>query len=312
MNNLSMQLAAGNQRRTSRSRKGATRAGKKNDVKVVWSLWLKRSALLIVLSAVSFSLMTAVDKLQSVPVGELVLTGYTGGHAAVGASKDELLALVDRQLDNGFWQLDLLELKANLESHSWVRQAVIRRQWPNQLVIGIDEYVAVARWNERYLLSATGHVFLPSEIAAFTHLPRLKVESFGSDQQQGANQGANRDTSREASRETIKQAVTWFNQFQKPLTDYGLSLVEQSQLEDGDFILLLNNGLTLVLGADQVTNRFDRFLSLLDGALIEQLDDIEVIDLRYVNGLSVRWRGYIDSDESIELAQVEVTSSLLR
>ena len=295
-----MQLAASNQRRVSRSRKGATRAGKKSDVKVAWSLWLKRSALLIVLSAVSFSLMTAVNKLQSVPVGELVLTGYTGGYAAVGASKDELLALVNSQLDKGFWQLDLLELKANLESHSWVRQAVIRRQWPNQLVIGIDEYVAVARWNEDYLLSATGHVFLPSEITAFTHLPRLKVESFGSDQQQGA------------SRETIKQAVTWFNQFQKPLTNFGLSVVEQSQLEDGDFILLLSNGLTLVLGADQVTNRFDRFLSLLDGALIEQLDDIEVIDLRYVNGLSVRWRGYRDSEESIELAQVEASSSLLR
>ena len=308
MNNWGMQLAASNQRRASRSRKGATRAGKKSDVKVAWSLWLKRSALLIVLSAVSFSLMTAVNKLQSVPVGELVLTGYTGGYAAVGASKDELLALVNSQLDKGFWQLDLLELKANLESHSWVRQAVIRRQWPNQLVIGIDEYVAVARWNEDYLLSATGHVFLPSEITAFTHLPRLKVESFGSDQQQGADRDANRD----ASRETIKQAVTWFNQFQKPLTNFGLSVVEQSQLEDGDFILLLSNGLTLVLGADQVTNRFDRFLSLLDGALIEQLDDIEVIDLRYVNGLSVRWRGYRDSEESIELAQVEASSSLLR
>ena len=300
MKNGALQLAASNQRRTSRSRKGATRAGKKIDVKVAWLLWCKRSALLLVLSAVSFSLMTAVNKLQSVPVGELVLTGYTGGHAAVGASKDELLALVETQLDKGFWQLDLLELKANLESHSWVRQAIIRRQWPSQLVIGIDEYVAVARWNEDYLLSATGHVFLPSEIAAFTHLPRLKVESFNGDQQEVPN------------RETIKQAVTWFNQFQKPLTHYGLSVVEQTQLDDGDFSLLLSNGLTLVLGADQVTHRFDRFLILLDGALIKKLDDIEVIDLRYVNGLSVRWRSYMDSDESIELAQVEVASSLLR
>jgi cell division protein FtsQ len=244
--------------------------------------------------------MTAVDKLQSVPVGELVLTGYTGGHSAVGASKNELLALVDTQLDRGFWQLDLLQLKANIESHSWVRQAVIRRQWPNQLVIGIDEYVAVARWNKHYLLSATGDVFLPSEIAAFSHLPRLKVASLRADQQQ------------RPSRETIKEAVTWFNQFQKPLTYYGLSVVEQAQLDDGDFLLLLSNGLTLVLGADQLTSRFDRFLTLLDGALIEKLDDIEVIDLRYVNGLSVLWRSHIDSEGARALAQVEVTSSLLR
>jgi cell division protein FtsQ len=299
MNHWGMQLAS-NQRRVLRSRKGATRTSNKSDVKVVWSLWLKRGALLMALSAVSFSLMTAVDKLQSVPVGELVLTGYTGGHSAVGASKNELLALVDTQLDRGFWQLDLLQLKANIESHSWVRQAVIRRQWPNQLVIGIDEYVAVARWNKHYLLSATGDVFLPSEIAAFSHLPRLKVASLRADQQQ------------RPSRETIKEAVTWFNQFQKPLTYYGLSVVEQAQLDDGDFLLLLSNGLTLVLGADQLTSRFDRFLTLLDGALIEKLDDIEVIDLRYVNGLSVLWRSHIDSEGARALAQVEVTSSLLR
>ncbi|HAB56086.1 MAG TPA: hypothetical protein DCE61_06950 [Cellvibrionales bacterium] len=292
--NLNAQLATTSKRRVSRSRKGATRAGQKSNVKATGLLWLKRSVLLIALSVVSFSLITAVDKLQSVPVDEVVLTGYTGGHTGVGASKDELLALVDKQLDKGFWQLDLLQLKANLESHPWVRQAVIRRQWPNQLVIGIDEYVAVARWNERYLLSATGDVFMPSKIAAFTHLPRLKVESLRIDKQE------------RPSRETIKQAVSGFNQFQKPLTHYGLSVVEQTQLLDGDFLLLLSNGLTLMLGADQVTHRFDRFLALLDGELIDKLDDIEAIDLRYMNGLSVRWR------DAIELAQVEVTSSLLR
>jgi cell division protein FtsQ len=120
------------------------------------------------------------------------------------------------------------------------------------------------------------------------------------------------DQQQRPSREIIKEAVTWFNQFQKPLTHYGLSVVEQAQLDDGDFLLLLSNGLTLVLGADQLTSRFDRFLTLLDGALIEKLDDIEVIDLRYVNGLSVLWRSHIDSEGSRALAQVEVTSSLLR
>lgn len=292
--NYHLQLTAHKQRRVSRSRSGASRTSKKANVSVAWLLWFKRSVLLMVLSAVSFSVVIAVGNLRSVPVGDLTLTGYTGGDIAkadiaVGASKDELLILIDEQLEQGFWQLDLLQLKADLENHPWVRQAVIRRQWPNQLVIGIDEYVAVARWNEEYLLSATGDVFIPSQISAFGHLPMLKV-----DQQQ------------RPSREIIKQAVTWFNQFQKSLTQYGLSVVEQTQLGDGDFRLLLSNGSTLVLGADQLKNRFDRFLTLLDGTLMHELNAIEVVDLRYVNGLSVRWH------DSIELAQVEVVSSLLR
>ena len=271
--------------------------GNKANRRNTWLVWFKRVALMMTLSGMTFSIVVAVGQLRAVPVGELILTGYTGGDVsdqAIGASKNELLALLEEELDQGFWQVDLLKLKASLESHAWVRQAVIRRQWPNQLVIGIDEYVAVARWNDSYLLSATGDVFLPSQTAAFSHLPLLRVKLIDVEQQQSP------------TRETIQQAVTWFNQFQKPLTDYGLSVVEQTQSLEGDFSLVLSNGLILVLGADQVVDRFDRFLTLLDGRLMSELDDIKVVDLRYVNGLSVRWR------DSIELAQVEVTSSLLR
>lgn len=303
--NVNTQMAVSAKRAAKRgvSRKGATRLGNKGNKgnkanrRNTWLVWFKRVALMMTLSGMTFSIVVAVGQLRAVPVGELILTGYTGGDVSdqsVGASKNELLALLEQELDQGFWQVDLLQLKASLESHAWVRQAVIRRQWPNQLVIGIDEYVAVARWNDSYLLSATGDVFLPSQTAVFSHLPLLRVKLIDVEQQQSP------------TRETIQQAVTWFNQFQKPLTDYGLSVVEQTQSLEGDFSLVLSNGLILVLGADQVVDRFDRFLTLLDGRLMSELDDIKVVDLRYVNGLSVRWR------DSIELAQVEVTSSLLR
>lgn len=300
--NFNTQMAVSAKRAVKRgvSRKGATRLGNKGSKahrRNTWLVWFKRVALMMTLSGMTFSVVVAVGQLRAVPVGELIITGYTGGDVSdqsIGASKNELLALLEEELDQGFWQVDLLQLKASLESHAWVRQAVIRRQWPNQLVIGIDEYVAVARWNDSYLLSATGDVFLPSQTAAFSHLPLLRVKLIDVEQQQSP------------TRETIQQAVTWFNQFQKPLTDYGLSVVEQTQSLEGDFSLVLSNGLILVLGADQVVDRFDRFLTLLDGRLMSELDNIKVVDLRYVNGLSVRWR------DSIELAQVEVTSSLLR
>ena len=303
--NFNTQMAVSAKRAVKRgvSRKGATRLdnkgnkGNKANRRNTWLVWFKRVALMMTLSGMTFSVVVAVGQLRAVPVGELIITGYTGGDVSdqsIGASKNELLALLEEELDQGFWQVDLLQLKASLESHAWVRQAVIRRQWPNQLVIGIDEYVAVARWNDSYLLSATGDVFLPSQTAAFSHLPLLRVKLIDVEQQQSP------------TRETIQQAVTWFNQFQKPLTDYGLSVVEQTQSLEGDFSLVLSNGLILVLGADQVVDRFDRFLTLLDGRLMSELDNIKVVDLRYVNGLSVRWR------DSVELAQVEVTSSLLR
>ena len=280
-------------KRRGRRGNGATRAVKRDVSVIDWRLWMLRllsASLIIALLMVTASV---IHQVRSVEIGDVMITGYSAdaGMSSSGASEDQLRALIAEQLNTGFWQLNLQQLKVQLESHPWVRQAMIRREWPNRLVIGIDEYVAVARWNERYLLSATGDIFAPKNIKAFMPLPLFVVEGYQA------------DAGPYSQATVIRQSVEWFNRLQKPLANYGLSIRELVSMRGGDFSLLLSNGMQMKLGAVQLEQRFDRFLTLLDGPLSGRARHIETIDLRYSNGVSIQWRS-IDSkwDDELELA----------
>ena len=67
------------------------------------------------------------------------------------------------QLAGNFFSFDLNRGRAAFESVPWVRQAVVRRVWPNRLAVTIEEHRAVALWqgdggNER-LVNRQGDVF---------------------------------------------------------------------------------------------------------------------------------------------------------
>jgi cell division protein FtsQ len=287
------QMASGASGRGFKNRSGATRSQPKAALSINWQQLFGRSLLLMFFAALVFAVLVSAREVRAVKVGEVIITGYTANidsaDSDIGASEPQLQALIQDQLDAGFWQLNLQQLKASFESHPWVRKAVIRRQWPNQLLVGIDEYVAVARWNEKYLLSATGDIFEPVNIIPFTYLPLFKVEDHAG-----------------SELEVIKKSVRWFNTFQKPLAKFDLSVIELTRIRGGDFTLLLSNGMQMELGADQVNHRFERFLALLDGPLADKKRRIEIVDLRYSNGVSIKWRE-IDSplDDALELAQMD-------
>ncbi len=127
-------------KRRSRRGNGATRAVKRDVSVIDWRLWMLRllsASLIIALLMVTASV---IHQVRSVEIGDVMITGYSAdaGMSSSGASEDQLRALIAEQLKTGFWQLNLQQLKVQLESHPWVRQAMIRREWPNRLVIGID------------------------------------------------------------------------------------------------------------------------------------------------------------------------------
>jgi cell division protein FtsQ len=71
------------------------------------------------------------------------------------------------QLAGNFFSFDLARGRAAFESVPWVRQAVVRRVWPNRLAVTLEEHRAAALWqgqgeqdrgNER-LVNSHGEVF---------------------------------------------------------------------------------------------------------------------------------------------------------
>lgn len=232
--------------------------------------------------------------MAEMPTGEIIISGQTGSNlenGQQGVSEKVLLSLVEANISEGFWRLNLADIKQNLESHAWVRQAEIRRQWPNRLYIGIDEYVPVARWNNYYLLTTTGDLVTPKSVSPFNHLPMLRDQSTPS-----------QNVLSEAMQ--IKEMIVWFNFFQQPLIDQDLRITEQNRSAKGEITLVINDAIRLVLGAEDIKVRFRRLLALLDTPFKEKLAVINNIDLRYANGIAVKEDGSMPQS-SMYIGQVK-------
>src|SRR5690606_2034590 len=69
--------------------------------------------------------------------------------------------------------IDLDALRADLLAMPWVSAASVRRVWPDQLVINLDEHLPVARWGDDALLNNNGRAFTPEQIDSFQGLPQI-------------------------------------------------------------------------------------------------------------------------------------------
>ena len=56
------------------------------------------------------------------------------------------------------------------------------------------------------------------------------------------------------------------------------------------FALTLSNGIEVVLGRDQVTERFDRFVTVYQERLVSRANEVKRVDARYSNGVAVKWK----------------------
>jgi len=59
-------------------------------------------------------------------------------------SREEVLALLDLEPGRGLLLVDVVRLQQALETHPWIRRAVVRRVFPDTLVVDLDEREPVA------------------------------------------------------------------------------------------------------------------------------------------------------------------------
>lgn len=169
-------------------------------------------------------------------------------------------------LTRNFFAADLDTVRGAVESMPWVRRAAVRRQWPDRILVRIEEHVPVARWSDRRLVNTHGELFA-GELDR--ELPEL-----------AGPPGAERE---------VTDRYAAFSALVAPL---GTSLKELALSPRRAWRLRLANGTTVEVGSDQAPDtaeaRLARFVSsypevhaLLDGR-------VRHVDLRYPNGFAVR------------------------
>lgn len=166
-----------------------------------------------------------------------------------------------------FLQINLSGMRQELEQMPWIAHAEVRRVWPDQIMIRLEEHLPVARWGDEALLNNAGHAFAPRESANYQHLPRL-----------AGPQRAQRQ---------VMQQYQMLSQMLRPL---GLSISTLEMRERGSWYLSTAQGIEVLLGREHIVEKMRRLAAIYERALKAQQSNIARIDLRYPSGLAVAWR----------------------
>lgn len=171
-----------------------------------------------------------------------------------------------------FFSVHLHDLQQELLRLPWISKAEVRRVWPGQVKIWLEEHVPLARWGNTGVMTTQAEVFYPDALDHLESLPVFFAQSHD------------------------KNAVyeNYF-QFLKQLKPMGLSLTTVEVMVDHGMKLTLDNGVVLMLGCRDHAVRLKRFLQAYRFQLKNQISEIAYIDLRYTNGIAIGWRS-ISSD----------------
>ncbi len=182
-------------------------------------------------------------------------------------SENEIKDTVGRFVSASLVAIKLDQLKAELETKPWISQVNVRREWPDRLVIHVEEEQPIARWNELHLLNQQGQIFTPQSALDQLELPRL--------------------TGPEQSEQAVMLQYLQFNQLLYPLD---VRIRDLSLNERAAWTMTLTNGAKVRLGRDLVLERLRRLVMFLESGYGEQIVTVESIDLRYRNGIAVALR----------------------
>ena len=185
--------------------------------------------------------------------------------------KEELNKLVLQDIDGGFFSLDVKGLKQNIEQLAWINSVSIRRVWPDVLQVMITEQQPVAMWNNESIINRNGELFMP----ALDQFPEEMVQITGP----------------AGMYETL---VEHYKALSVMTADLGLRITNNNVNDRRAMKLTLSNGVQLFMGRVRDTSESGtemmRFVRAYKATLAPQIDRVQFVDLRYTNGVAVRWK----------------------
>lgn len=185
---------------------------------------------------------------------------------------------VERALPNligsSFLMADLEGIKTKMERLPWVDSVTVTRVWPSEIVLKVQEQVAVSYWNESELMNENGVVFQPENIDKQLGLPVLIGV---------------KDESPAARIEMLGV----LKRLQALLSEYKLDIAQLELKPRGVWEILLNNGVAVSLGAQPLEDKVHRLGAVLMQRSGIDLANVKRIDARYPNGVAVEWKEQI-------------------
>jgi cell division protein FtsQ len=184
----------------------------------------------------------------------------------------QIKEIVSSELHGNFFTVDLESARKAFEKLPWVRKVSVRRHFPWQLEVELEEHVALASWNGAELVNMQGEVFAAESAEA---LPKFIGQP---------------DTSIEITR--------MYKVFGDQLEPLKQKVVQISLSPRRAWQLRLNNGMVLELGREQAQERLARFVAVYPYSLASVQHTVNYVDLRYRNGFAAYLPGGVASSQA--------------
>lgn len=180
--------------------------------------------------------------------------------------RQEVDDVIQRTVRGNFFTVSVATVRDELAKLPWVRRVIVRRRWPATLEVYFEEHRPVARWLKGGLINTNGEIFR-GHYQGMQELPLWF-----------APPGSERELIR-------RQAV-----FLESLTPLGLEVKGLELSARHAWTLVLNHGVKVFLGRDNVEERLHRFAWVHRSVLQSHFDQLDYVDLRYNSGFVVKQR----------------------
>ncbi len=206
-------------------------------------------------------------------IASITVLGEVSHNSAIN-----LRANVAPRIKGTFFTVDLTQVRGIFESVPWVRQAVVRRDFPNRLLVKLQEHQAVAYWGSEgdpQLINSYGEVF-DANLGEVEQdmLPRLSGPEGQS-----------------------VEVLTMYRTLKPMYAALELQLEQVELTGRGSWRAHLENGADIEMGrgsVEDVAARVQRFLKTLTQVASRygrHASAVESADLRHDNGYALKLRG---------------------
>lgn len=175
---------------------------------------------------------------------------------------EQIQLIVSKYLKGNFYTLDLRRTRSAFEKLPWARKVSVRRQWPDTIVVQIEEHQALGRWGGIALVNRHGELF---QAASDAQLPTFYGPG-----------------------DAIKEVAQGYSTFEQLLQGTPMQIQQLSLSSRRAWEIKTKDGKQMMLGKESAKQRLERFvLAFKQNSQIAE-SDWHYADLRYPNGFALR------------------------
>lgn len=179
---------------------------------------------------------------------------------------DKIKEVVTENIKGGFFSFDQRQLRQALLARPWIKKVGFRRLFPATLEVNVQQRQPVAYWGRGGLLSQDGVVFYPKFVHLSLSLPHLDGPLEDSQWLYSVYQICNQLLS------------------QLKLSIKSIDLNQRLTLK-----VVLSNDVLVILNHSDWKDRFSRFVALYFKIQVRNGEMVQQVDLRYPNGVAVKY-----------------------